>query len=383
MRKTALIALLIVCALLLTGCDQFTQVENLAYVILFGVDLVDDGQIEISVQIPKITGSEDKEGSGQSGSSNDLIYSASGADFPEALSNLIWAVPRRVDLSQIELIVISEKLARSDRFMEIMNEMMDTNRLYTAARLAVCSGGVQDFIRAEKPVIGNHIANELSSMFADYTRNGYIPDVTFADVYYKSISIYSDPLVIYAEQSPKNTSGSEKNAKTAALVIPDTPSDTSAEMEQSNRFLGSAVLRNGVMVGKLNGSEQLMSNLLRGKKQSFTYTRDGKSFYLTTLYNPKISVDVRSEPATIRISLRLSLLPDSDTTQIDSLCQALEQDLLDTIENCRTMGVEPFEIAEVAARSFPTIDQWVSYDWRKHFLESRIELDVTMHSENL
>ena len=74
-------------------------------------------------------------------------------------------MPRRLDLSQIELIVISEKLARSGRLMAIMDDMMDFNRLYTAARFAVCSGDVKGFIKAEKPVIGSHIANELDSMF--------------------------------------------------------------------------------------------------------------------------------------------------------------------------------------------------------------------------
>ena len=377
MRKIPLIALFTSIALLLSGCGQLTQVENLAFVILFGVDLTDDGQIEVIAQIPKITGSKGESDSGGSASSDALVYSADGADFLTALTNLNWAVPRRLDLSQIELIAVSERLARSGRFMEIMDEMMDFNRLYTAARLAVCTGSVKEFIQAEKPVIGSHIANELDSMFADYVQNGYVPDVTFADVYYKTISIYSDPLTIYAEQS-----GAAADAQAASLIIPEAPEVAGADMEQSNRFLGAAVLHDGVMAGKLDGQEQLLCKLLSGEQQSFAYSYGENTLYLTTLGRPKISVDTRSEPAGIRIKLRLSLVPDNETTRIDGLNRAIKADLLETIDACKRMGVEPFGFAEVAARSFPTIDEWRDYDWHSHFLSSHVEASVSVAIEN-
>lgn len=377
MRKTPLIALLTAVALLLSGCGQLTQVENLAFVILFGVDLTDDGQIEVVAQIPKITGSKGEEDSGGSSSSDNLVYAADGADFLTALTNLNWAVPRRLDLSQIELIVISEKLARSGRLMAIMDDMMDFNRLYTAARFAVCSGDVKGFIKAEKPVIGSHIANELDSMFSDYIQDGYVPDVTFADVYYKTISIYSDPLVIYAEQS-----GGSNAAQAASLIMPGTPEVAGADMEQSNRFLGAAVLHDGIMAGTLNGRKHLLCKLLSGEQQSFVYSFGENTLYLTTLGRPKISVDTRSEPAIIQIKLRFSLVPDNETTRIEGLDRAIEADLIDTIDACKRMNTEPFGFAEAAARSFLTIDEWRAYDWHDRFLNSRVEVSASIAVEN-
>ena len=377
MRKPSLIALLTAAVLLLTGCGQLTQVENLAFVILFGVDLTDDDQIEVIAQIPKITGSKGGEDSGGSSSSDNLVYAAKGKDFLTALTNLNWAVPRRLDLSQIELIVISEKLAHSGQLMEIMDEMMDFNRLYTAARLAICTGGVKEFIQAEKPVIGSHIANELDSMFADYVQDGYVPDVTFADVYYKTISIYSDPVTIFAEQSSPDGS-----AQAASLIMPETPEVAGADMEQSNRFLGAAVLHDGIMVGTLDGREQLLCKLLSGEQQSFVYAFGENTLYLTTLGRPKISVDTRAEPAVIRIKLRLALVPDNETTQIDGLDQAIESDVTEIIDVCKRMGAEPFGFAEVAARSFLTIDEWLDYDWHSQFLNSRIEVAASIAIEN-
>ena len=58
MRKR-LAALFLLCALLLSGCSESNEVENLAYVLILGLDLMDDGQIRVCAQIPKITGKDD------------------------------------------------------------------------------------------------------------------------------------------------------------------------------------------------------------------------------------------------------------------------------------------------------------------------------------
>ena len=118
-------------ALLLSGCSESNEVETLAYVLILGLDLMDDGQIRVCAQIPKITGKDDA--SNGSGDGSELVFSAEGDSFPEAMSQLEWIVPRRLDLSQLQLVIVSEKMARSDRFAAAATSMMDAYRLYTAA----------------------------------------------------------------------------------------------------------------------------------------------------------------------------------------------------------------------------------------------------------
>ena len=151
MRKYALLILLVICLLLMSGCTGLTQVEDLAFAIVMGVDVNDQNEIEVCLQIPKISGQRSEEGS--SGSSSELLYAAGGKSFDEALTLLEWAIPRRLDLSQIKLIVISEELAADERFRQVADTIMATPRLYTAARLAVCSGSAKEFVSAVQPVI--------------------------------------------------------------------------------------------------------------------------------------------------------------------------------------------------------------------------------------
>ena len=386
MRRSALIALLTALALLLGGCSELDQVENLAFVILMGVDRTESGGIEVSVQVPKISGG--RGGSEEGGSpSGDLVFAASGETFAEAMTALRWIVPRRLDVSQIELIVVSEALASEERWLDVMNDMMQTNRLYTAARLAVCEGSAQAFIRAEKPLIGTRTADELTAMFEEYVADGFVPDTSFADIYYKSVSAYSDPVAVYAAPAPEaggqaQGGAGEAEDAPAAAIVPDDVRTDEVQTEQETRFLGAAVFRDGRMVGTLDGRTLLYCKLLRGKSQTFAFDFGGRTVQLATLGAPSVRVDASAQPARIRVDVRLSVLPSNGAFETDGLAQALEEALAGAVDACKAIGAEPFQFAEVAARRFATLEDWIDYGWRDRFLESEVEIHVDLKAEN-
>ena len=379
MRK--LLAMLCLCVMLLSGCTDTAEVEELAFAEILGVDLIDGNQIEVCIEIPKIAGQRGESSSGSSGGSSNLIYSASGESFDEALNLLQWAVPRRLDLSQIKLIAVSEALVQRERFHRVAGTIMATPRLYTAARLAVCKGSAKEFVTAEAPIIGTRLASELTATFEDYIRNGYIPDVTFADMFYKSKSVYSDSLAIYAETAPKSEPAPSESgeAKPAVAIIPDSPQGPSVEMQHSNRFLGAAVFRKGVMIGKLTGEEFLYCKMLRGESQTFPFAVDGQTVGLATMGTPEIVIDLKSDPIRINIRLKFSIVSSSKSAPIDKLQSELKEEFMNVIEICKLMKAEPFDFSGSAAGSFLTIEEWERFDWLQHFLSSDIHIDIAVH----
>ena len=66
----------------------------------------------------------------------------------------------------------------------------------------VSAGETLKFIQSETGLLGSRIATDLEAMFDHYANHAFIPDVQFADVFYKSVSIYSDPLAIYSTSGP-------------------------------------------------------------------------------------------------------------------------------------------------------------------------------------
>lgn len=381
MHKPIFALLLAACALLLSGCTEFNQVEDLAFAEILGVDVNDENLIEVSIQVPKIAGQRGEDGSG--GGSSQLVYSAAGETLDEALHLLQWAAPRRLDLSQIELIVISESLAKDERFHKIADTVMATPRLYTAARLAVCSGDAKEFVTAEKPVIGTRTSTELSATFSDYSRNGFIPDETFADVFYRTRSVYSDALAIYAETAPQSEPKPEsQQAQPASAMTPSDPATDKVEMQHSNRFLGAAIFREGLMVGRLSAEEYLYCKILRGEQQAFPFSVGGQTVGLTTMGAPAVEIDSSAEPMQIDVSLRFSIVSSSNAAPVDELKTALEQELANVVRLCKRMSAEPFGFADAAAASFLTIDNWTNFGWSDRFADSEVHLNVQIHSSD-
>lgn len=379
MRKIAFFITLCILLVSLSGCSSLNQVEKLAFAEVMGIDINDHGEIEVCIEVAKITGQQSDGGS--SNSDSPLIYSASGKNIDEALSMLQWSVPRRLDLSQMKLIVVSEALAQDSQFKSAASTIMATPRLYTAARLAVSKGSAKEFIAAEKPVIGTRLSTELTATFDDYILNGYIPDTNFADFYLRNQSVYSDTLVTYAETSkaPVASPTDAEQAKPASAILPEESMLDKTETQHSNRYLGAAVFHQGKMIGKLSSEEFLYCKILSGGKQAFPYSIDHQTVGLTTLGSPSITMNLNSDPIQIDIALRFSIVSSSRSVQIPRLEDALKKSVLRSIDTCRKLKSEPFDFAEIAARHFLTVADWEAFDWNSQFLKSDIHVNVKVH----
>lgn len=385
MRKAALILIACILAASLSGCSQANQVENLAYAVIFGVDLTDDDRIELSIQVPKITGKGDDGGSG--GSSESLVYSASGDSFREALKMLEWAVSRRLNLSQIELVVISKELASSRHFPSIADEIMQTRQFYTAARLAISEGSAKEIVEAQDMMIGSRVATDLTAMFEDYTDNAFIPDTTLADVYYKSISICSDPITAFVAHQPAAQSSvqveSAQTIQAFGAIIPREDALENTETQHANHLLGAAVFHNGRLTGQLSAQQLLYTLLLRGRLSSFLYAFNGTTVELTRFIGPTIDFDLNTDPLKLSVNLTLHATPESSTADLTGLEELLSREMTDTVAYCQSLGTEPFEFAEALMGRFPTITAWNNFRWRDRFPSALVSVHVNLRRSGM
>ncbi|MEE1200441.1 MAG: Ger(x)C family spore germination C-terminal domain-containing protein [Christensenellales bacterium] len=375
MRKGILSLILCLMVAVLSGCSEYRQVENLAFALIMGLDLTSDGNLELSVVVPSIQ-SGDQSSEGPESSQNELLYTAEGENFTDALYQLKWNVPRRLDLSQIELFVVSAALAESPLFSATTDAMMGTAGLYTSGKLAICHESVTNFISAIRPAAVDNLSAGLTAMFEDYTTLGFIPDTSFADFYYDSISIFSDPIAVRASlsQPDRETSGNP--------VIPDPAKIQRQEDEATAQFLGAAVFSEGVYAGDLSVTELLYCNLIRGERLSLPFYIDGQTVYLTTDGTPKVSIDSTRSPVRIRVELRFSLWHGGQSVNIPSLEEALSQDLSRTVDVCKALNSEPFRFAEKAASSFPTLQDFLRFDWNSQFSQSQVSFEIHFIPEN-
>ena len=385
--KRFLLLPLLAAALMLGGCSHHAQVENQAFLLVMGLDRAADGQIEMSVQIPRISGNnQSADGEGNSGgASNYAQMSVTGVNYEEALERLDWASPRDLNPAQLKLVVISRDLAESPDCPELINHISQTERLFTATRIAVCEVSAKDFVSSIQPTVGTRLSTDISAMFDHYIGRGFIPRSRLADLYYLMNSVYSDPLTSYAVLEPAVSSGDDAaDATQSAAALTGEPAQFSANIESDipTRYLGSAVFSGGRMRGVLDGTQTICTNLLLNELDSFFYSADEANVELIPEGSMKLSVDLQSDPVRLSVKGKLSLSAEELPLDREALMRSLSSDIENTIRAAQRMGVEPFGFAEAAARQFLTLEDWLNCDWKRLYPSAEVDVNISLTRSN-
>ena len=377
MRRLKILLLLCFLLILLSGCSQASQAEDQAYVLVMGLDQTAEGQMQMSVLVPRISGKHDESNSG-GGSENYMHMSVKADDFEGALEKLDWASPRNVNLAQMKLIVISKELADSNECLKLIENIAQTERLFTATKVAVCQGDAKEFVKAIRPNIGTRISTDIESMFSHYNDHGYLPESSLAELYYQTASVYSDPMVAYAILEDEAVKKEDAVRQASAFSQNLQKLSASYDSEIPTRYLGAAVFSNGRMQCLLNGGQTVFTNLLRNELDSFRYECDGQNLEFVPTRPVYIHVDTRSTPVLININMALSFAAQEKIPSKERLKTKLTDDLLSVLQYTQEMNVEPFGLAERAARCFMTISEWVDFDWKKHYREAEFEIELQL-----
>ena len=346
----------------LCGCQVTGEVENQAYVLVLAVDQADDGGVTLTARVPRIGKGGVKRDGGESEGSPYLTFSVSAPTWSAALDALQWATPRRVNLSHIEMLVVSEALASQPSFHDLMNQISDTPHLYTNVRFVVCAGSAKAFLEAGETVIGTRLSSEIRAMLSQYAHQGYIPDAGFADACYTANGIYGDPVAIrgYTDaQSPSNDGG-------GAVV----------ESPMLQRFSGAALFRGGRFVHALTSRQTRLLNLIRGQISVFPYEWQGETFDLSVDAPPRRRVNIEGGVVSLALTLRLhdpGGILDADAALLE---RAIKEDIERLIGLCQRLNCDPFGFAESGAAHFPTVSQWLAFDFHARYRDALLEAEV-------
>ncbi len=364
MRRLRILLAVMSC-MALAGCSG-KDVETQAYAVSLGMDLTEEDQIEVSVQIPALNQSGSSESGGESegggGGKGYTFSSATGNTLTEALERLNAATPRELNLTGVKSIAVSEKLARSERFSGALNEMAMAYRVYGAAEMIVCRGEAGDFIQKQKAVIGLRMSESTTVALGHYLEIGNIPSAKAADIYYLSRSIYGDPVAILGAVKGEGDSA-EKNGYAGEIE---------AEGDSENQYFGTALLSGSRMVGTLTGIQTQLLNVLLGDLKSFSWVVDGTPVRIVVSGSPKVRVEVNGSAPIIEVSLTVDMMDSEKRMKPERLEEIMRQRLEEMTQLCQELGVDPFRYAERAAGKFPTVEEWLQYDWKAHFPNAQV-----------
>ncbi|UED76028.1 Ger(x)C family spore germination protein [Brevibacillus sp. DP1.3A] len=122
MARIRAIAALLLLPLLLSGCWNAREIENLLYVNALGVDFVDN-KFEVYAQILSFSTIAKQEAGGERSTSGVAIAKGSGDSFVSALFSLYPANQEQMTWSHIRSLVLSEQVLKSPLLDQVIDEL--------------------------------------------------------------------------------------------------------------------------------------------------------------------------------------------------------------------------------------------------------------------
>lgn len=153
---TIRIMFILMSCFLLTGCWDRNELNEIALVRGIGIDILNNGHIEVSVEIsvPKAPsgsgggGESDGMAQGSGGITLPTVRTGRGVTIPDALEKLQEVIPRKIFWGHTEVIIINENLAKTG-LRDKMDYFMRNPRFRLHAFVFVTKGKAKDMLGLE------------------------------------------------------------------------------------------------------------------------------------------------------------------------------------------------------------------------------------------
>ena len=436
--KTKLKTLLFIFILLisltqLSGCYDARGIEDLAYVTALGIDVTDNGMINLTFQI-SIPDASSSSGSGSSQSSKSENTTVQCSSINAGISLANSYISKQINLSHCKVIVFSEEIAAKglDDYIDTLSNNIE---IRPNCNVIISRGTAKDFIENAKPSIETLTARyyEIALKSSEYT--GYTTSTEFAtfvnDIkntfieasailgsvndgdnevendYYAGIDgsyvagetpIKSGSKKEQSSESESSSSGeSSDSSESSGNESSSTKKDESANKMET---FGTAVFKDDKFVGELTGFETLCYLLISDHIQNCTisvpspFTENDTSqidLYVRKSKNPKIKVDLSNGTPNISVDLfleahGLTLNETVDYTSmsdIEKLEKSAEYFMNSKVtdflyKTSKEYNSDIIGFGKYALSKYLTWDEWQKSDWTGNYKNATFNVNVNV-----
>ncbi|HEX3048398.1 MAG TPA: Ger(x)C family spore germination protein [Bacillota bacterium] len=166
--------LFLITFLLLSGCWDYTEYEDMTLLTALGFDQGQNGQITLTSLYTPITGTQGGGPSGGQEASGDatskvVVNQVSSSTISCAIDNLQQLVPKQIFLGNIGLIVIGSQITSED-MRKIISFLDTTQYIRPSTLVAVSQGKAGDFLSIQTNVGPNPL--RIAELISNTTRSG-------------------------------------------------------------------------------------------------------------------------------------------------------------------------------------------------------------------
>ncbi|WP_424767794.1 Ger(x)C family spore germination protein [Paenibacillus sp. sgz302251] len=408
-RIAALLKISSLCMLLLSGCWDRQDPENIAFIMAVGVDPGpnNDYIYTFALAMPKTSSGASGGGGGGESSQKILdVYSVEGANLASALLASQSYVARRLTLKHSKAFILGEGLARQGS-MPILGEVVRNNEFRRTLNIITSKGRADSYIKHIKPTMEKDInlwfelemdPHNIGAVTPKKSRfHNFIVDMEQPGTGATTILSAIRPDIEKGATNLQDEESSSDSNSRPPMVGDQYAGSLRRSGEIPIDIYGSAVYRGQKLIGFLSGTETKTLNMLRGEFEptilEFHDPSDPErniSFKVNSQKKPSLKVK-RTDDDQVRVAFLLQMEGDlissmsnvnyTKPDQQKKLESAVENELIKRASELldKTLyqwNVDCFHIGNQLRASFPTLKAWYAYNWREHIKETKYELNI-------
>lgn len=381
--------------MLLSGCWDKTELEALSFVMCIGLDKGQGSNLDITYVIsnPQGGGFGNVIGSSPNEPAQEIIT----VTCPDVLStrDLLGAtISRQITFSHTKVLAINEELARDGQLAGLIDQFLRDRQIRRDLYMMICREKASEFLRRNNPQTETRIHKFYELMSERWKENELVP---LSDIN-KFVKSYEDGkdlfLCIYGTAKPEDPKPYAHEDEYYAGEI---------NMKGDNpiQLIGSAVLKNGKMIGLLTGEETRLCMHLQPRstfsslQATFPDPLDESqrvSIRFIKETNNRFKLDLDGEVPVIDVTVPLLVDILAVPSGVDYATDLQKQELFKehikaSIEGKARKFIkktqeefegEPFLWSELVRRKFDTWDEYERYDWMEKYPEAIINLNYEL-----
>ncbi|MBD0382298.1 Ger(x)C family spore germination protein [Paenibacillus sedimenti] len=367
-RKLLFISLIACFALMLSGCWNRREMNELAINMGLGIDKIGDGyRITAQVVVPREVATRYGGGGGQS---PVTVYQSSGKTIYEALRRITGESPRRLYLSHLRVLILGESLAK-EGFAPVLDFLSRNHEMRTDFFIVVAKASpAEDILKVLTP-IEEVPANKLFTSLSE-SGKAWAPTltVTLDRLLNDLVREGRNPVLTAVRMVGTMTN----NLKNIATTEPDA----------RIKYAGLAVFKKDKLIGWLDESDSKGYSYITDKVETTVgpiTCPEGGLMNLETVRSktkmtarvveghPEITIEIRSEGNIGEVQCEVDLTKPETIDQLEQIAkERLQQIVKHTLAAAQTTyKSDIFGFGDTIRRSNPKDWDRIKEDWDRLF----------------
>ncbi|MCM3125920.1 Ger(x)C family spore germination protein [Mesobacillus sp. AQ2] len=390
------VAILSAITLSLAGCWDHKELDDKAYVIGIGLDKHKaEGKVRVTYLIANPEVGSQQTAGGANEPPQEIVTLVAD-DFISSRNTANTVVAKEISYDLLQVLIVSEELARDPDFIRVIYSATKDREIKRSAQLLVTREDAADFIKFNQPRIETRPHKFLELMIERGQETGMIPEADLNSFFRVTESDADLFLAIYA--TTKKVEKDEMETTDDDLMAGEIQVKGTTNNAQ---FMGSAVFKEGMMIGKITGEETRISSLLDN-----TWTTED---ILTAVQDPfderyKLSLRISQKKSnkfklitgngrpTIEIEVPLFIEVYSDPSMTNyaknrdkvkklkkSLTAAIGKNFTDFIVYSQEeLKGDTFDLSIPMRKEFATLREFREFDWMHTYPDAAVKVNVSI-----